>query len=214
VASPTFNVLPHTLSKRARDELTERLGVDPQDRKHRGKAADALLSVELALGAFEPLRANVEGAPRPADYRRVLTALRDDAARLANALGNLDGYMRDDLTVTRGLDVYAVERALSELHAAARDAVAEHAALGSRGRPASEALRWVVGELCAAYAKGRRGKRGRRRRVGNQSNLTEWEQDRLEFVRIALDDARIAYPTNLPKVVRAATAEGPSEAVS
>jgi hypothetical protein len=187
--SPVFYYLAHDLSEGAKRELLSLLEVDGT------KAKSAFRKVEAALGRYDGLVENLENAPRAIEYREIFSAVRNDAARLANDIANLGGYFRDALTA-EGLDIHAAEISLASLHTAASAAVARHSEKESRGRSKQQALRHVVACLLSVFEeyRPRGGEDDQRTISGNQSNLSERDNEELEFVRRALKDAKILHP--------------------
>ena len=206
-ASPRFTARSHILTDNARAKLLEALGFDATIPADRDDGSPALELVQSALGAFLALVEHVEGAPRPADYRAALTPICEAAERLANEIGNLNGYIFDALNIALSptqVEIYAAEDSLLKLRAAAVRVLEQYGQLESRGRPKSEALQLVVGALCKVYEQHSRNERDARATFGSQSNLSAWEQDRIEFIRVALADAAISHPDDLSAVIRAA----------
>jgi hypothetical protein len=206
-ASPRFTAHPHVLSTSARTTLLEALGIDTGVEAEDDHVCPALPLVQDALGAFPAFVKNVDGAPRPADYRAALTPICKTAERLANEIGSLNGYIFDALNIALNVtqvEIYATELSLLKLRAAAIHVLDLYGNSESRGRPRAEALQRLVRTLIAVYEQHSRVERDERATFGNQSNLSEWEASRLEFVGAALTDARIPFPDDLPAVIRAA----------
>ena len=67
----------------------------------------------------------------------------------------------------------------------------------SRGPPINVALRIVIDKLRRVFAKHYRGPPHERINTGSVSNLSERENDEIEFVSVALNDAGIEYPENI-----------------
>lgn len=207
-ASPTFMAHPHTLSKRAQDALREALDIDTFA-EHGGDRA-MLNEVERALGAYPAFVRHVEHAPRLGAFRDTLRPLGNRALALANDVGNLNGYMFDALQrelLATGADVYAMENALAALHAAAYRAVeaqrqSEERAPAKTGRPRAMAMEYVIGELCTIYARHARTQQQPRAQRGSVGALSEWEAERVAFVKAALKDAAIPAPRELPALIR------------
>ncbi len=193
-------VHPHTLTDRARDELLDRLNLPelaPEAKREK------LSPVEYILGEYPAFTDNVDNAPRPADYHRALKGIARDAFLLVNQICNAGGYVRDALKAAE-LDVHATETAIANLSDAARVAADGYAKQESRGRTPRAALTRVVAGLCEWYAAQSKVQKQRRNAFGNQAALSEWESNRLEFVQIAIQDAKIPHPRELQATVRAA----------
>jgi hypothetical protein len=188
-----------------RNTLLEALGFDLIDPVSQRNGTLALLDVELWLGAYPALVDNVQNAPRATEYVAALDPIRDAATNLLNSVKRLNVYGRDAL-VLEGIDIPTVEQTLAGLADAARESVARCQYAESRGRRKREALSTVISGLCTVFEKHSSTPRENRVKSGNQSNLTEWEAERDQFIRTALDVARIPYPRNLSPIIRRTTA--------
>jgi hypothetical protein len=194
--SPTWYSRGHPLSENAKTELLERLGLDSKIPDDANKGAKALRVVEYWLGFYPGGVDALDNAPRSADYRQTLTPIRKRAYKLCNDLCELNQWMCEAVEI-RDVDVNALKLSLIALVDAIGKAVSEMGNTESRGRPKDQALRQVVGELRRIFMRYHRGANLQRSIKGAVTPLSERENEEVEFVEIALDEANIDHPQNL-----------------
>lgn len=206
-SSPVWYSYAHSLTDEACAEICALLGFDHPTGADAERQNAAIARVKHWLGWYRGAVGAIDNAPRPANYRACISPLRGEACTLLARIGGLDTWMRDALEIelkeAHQQDalspdcLYPIERALAALATAAADAVKTYGRDESRGAPERAALRKLVAELRAVFA-GARGKdRAERVSVGAQSNLTEYENDEIDFLRVALNDAGIPLPKRL-----------------
>ncbi len=209
-ASPTPFFRAHTLGNSARTELASLLGLD--DATEHKRQVRALARVEMVLGSYAAAVSALDNAPRAADYRARLVPIGKEAFALLNSVCALDAWMKDAITLelkdAHSADAHlpdgiaVVEFALGALADATVKAVKRYGdeqSLGRKGRPA---LLATIAALRRIFREARGDDADERVRHGAQSNFTEYENEELDFLRVALKDANIEHPTNLRDLIR------------
>lgn len=193
--SPVFDVTPHQLSKETRRELENLLTSDPltQDRAH---VAKAMHEIEVRLGSYPGLVKAMDEEPRAADYKQSLKPIRDQAFSLIQKLCALNYWEINALRDARYGDPVT---ALCDLVNASDDALRRTSG-ESRGRRKNAALKLIIVELRSIFAHNYQGGERRRRRNGTAESLSQKENDEIDFIKTALNDAAIPHPANLRRI--------------
>lgn len=212
-ASPTFSAHAHPLSKETEAKLIQLLGYLPSDITNNDKLNLALLDVQTWLGAFPEIEKNVDGAPRPRDYVATFKPIQREAERLFSKLTGFNGYLSDQLK-THGADVDEIKKALATLRDTSHRIVADFAQRSSKGAKRNTALTQTIRELRTIFRNTYQGLREQRHKRGAFQWRAEQEKRELEFIYIALRDARIipkTYKRELPRLFKDARCALPEE---
>lgn len=159
-----------------------------------------ILDVQQWLGAFPQLEKNVDRAPRAADYVTAFKPLRRDASALLKKLGALNGYLRDQLDV-RSIGIEKIEEALRSLTSVSEDISTEFESHSSKGAKKNSALMEVIRRLRLLFRHNYCGPQERRPTRGAFENLSVQERNELDFIYVALHDARIVPKRTSAKAV-------------
>lgn len=180
-AEPTFLAHAHPLSDSAKQELKVLIASDDYQ---------PILDVEIVLGFGIDGARHLDEIPRPADYVAAFKPLEKKALDLFDALCELSGYYTEQFT-KRNANQDAIEAALLELHKVANGVIKEFQGKPSQGARKSNALTEVIRRLRRIFRMYYGGPVDKRRKSGAFSYRTEAEKHELEFVWVALRDARL-----------------------
>jgi hypothetical protein len=180
-AEPTFIVHAHQLSDRAKQKLVELIASDNNQ---------AIRKVEMALGLGIDGMRHLDEVPRPADYIAAFKPLGKKALELCDALRELSGHYTKYFT-ERNVKQDAIEAALLELHAVANNVIKEFQGKPSKGARKNNALAEVIRRLRRIFRRYYGGPVDKRRKSGALSYRSDAEKHEIEFVKIALNDARL-----------------------
>jgi hypothetical protein len=196
--SPRFFAAPHNLSSRAEIKLKGLLEVDGV------RWEKAKRNIETWLGAYKGAVVALDNAPRPAHYVARLRKISKIISKAAPAIVDSlywNEWVRNELIrelpdpTSRGLE--ARERALIEIGDAANAALKRFEGIKSQGRPPHAALQTIIDNLRKVFETYYRGGETKRIRYGAISSLSAREAEEREFVRFAIEDAKILLPQNL-----------------
>lgn len=180
-AEPTFLAYAHPLSDSAKQELEALIASDDYQ---------SILDVEMALGLGIDGAPHLDEIPRPADYVAAFRPLEKKALDLFDALCELNGYYTEQFK-KRNASQDAIEAALLELHQVANGVIKEFQGKPSKGARKNNALAEVILRLRHTFRTYYGGPVEKRRKSGAFSYRADAEKHELEFVRIALRDARL-----------------------
>ncbi len=184
---------PHILSDTAKEELVNLLGFDCKLSNAPDQAVKALRKIEKWLGFYPGAVVALKNAPTAADYRETLMPIGKSARALDSDLRDMHSWIRNSLAACK-VDVEKLEIALNALVNATESILKEKANVDSRGRPQQEALKKVIGELRKIFVLYYCGNaRTDQQKTGSIKLLSERENDEVEFIKIALEDASIQY---------------------
>jgi len=150
--------------------------------------------------------------PRPADYVAVFKPLEEKALDLCEALRALSGYYTEQFA-KRKISREEVEAALLDLCKVANDVITEFQGKPSQGARTNTALTEAIRLLRRTFRKYYAKPVEVRRKSGALSYRTDAEKRELEFVWVALKDARLISPsyTGLEALFRDSRCAQPEE---
>lgn len=189
-----------------RSEPGEPLLLEPDPDFKSGTSVDVgkiILDVQDALGLYIHGQTHLDNVPRSAHYVAAFKPVHKDALALLTLLNGWTEYYRDQFALN-GVDIYAIETALGSLMVVASKVVKENQGRSSKGAKRNTALTEVIRRLRRIFRAAYRGKvTGRNRQGAFQFKAAE-EKSELEFVEMALLDAKIipASYAELPRLFR------------
>lgn len=180
-AEPTFLAHAHPLSDSAKQRLEVLIESDDYQ---------SILDVEMALGLGIEGARHLDEIPRPADYVAAFAPLEKKALALFDALCELSGYYTEQFT-KRNANQDAIEAALLELHKVANGVIKEFQGKPSKGARKNNALAEVILRLRHTFRTYYGGPVEKRRKSGAFTYRADDEKREMDFVRVALRDARL-----------------------
>lgn len=145
--------MPVTLSRKARERITETVGLDPEDIR----TARFIDRVEQWLGAYCGAVAALDDEPRPGHYadvfermQRLATTTQKNASDLFELVRGMNGRVRAQIIANNG-DEARIQRALAELVDVATRANRIAVVAESRGRPKKRALAAICEKLLLIF---------------------------------------------------------------
>lgn len=158
-----------------------------------------ILDLERALGLYVHGREHLDNIPRAADYREVFRPIRRAALKLFGTLNNLSEYHREQID-SRGAKFQELRSALGLLAGVSADIVNDFRGKSSAGRGENRALMETIGRLRGIFREYYRGPRTAHGASGAVTSRSIEEEPEEQFVRTALDGAKIKY-SNLPRLM-------------
>lgn len=162
----------------------------------------AILDVEAALGLYVNGAHHFDEIPRPTDYVKAFKPIEKKAIELYNLVCELGGYESNQF-VLEGADQDSIEAALLELYRVAGSVIKAFDGLSSKGAKKDNARAAVVRRLRQIFHD-----YSQEPIIGSIQKTPfkcreEAEQRELEFVKIAMEDAKIPKSyVDLPKLFR------------
>jgi len=193
--SPTFVSYGYPLNEDAKREILERLGLS----ESHDQATFAILDTETWLGLYPKAVEAIDHAPRAADYKPTYSRLNRQTIALYKTLTDLNGWESDALEL-QGVKLDDLNLALAGLLDAITREIKTFDGIESRGQPMKGALCNVVTGLRSVFATYYQGGEDDRTCTGSAENLSEKENDELEFIELALSAASIPHPNNIRRL--------------
>ncbi len=135
-------------------------------------------SIELALGIYVEGSIHLDEIPRAADYRVIFKSLQGDAIKLLGSLGSLGGYYRDQFAL-KGAEIHDIELAIASLVDVCTAVQNDMKGQSSKGARVNRALIVTIKKLL---------------RIFRSNASASAKSNEIEFVKLALVDARIEKP--------------------
>ena len=201
--SVTWTARPHPLSDKAKKKLLSRLGfdLDTMDEEDEKGAIKAIKRVAVCLGRHPGEKIARKtllplGTPEPA-----LLLVKQDTQSFKENLRVLPARIQAQLT-NHGADLVNLDDRLTGLIEAAESIEAsleKQEEKGPKHRQGTLAERRLVLDLREIFADCYQGQVSERKQTGAKILLSENEEDELEFIQIALEDAQI--PVSRKKIL-------------
>jgi hypothetical protein len=153
-------------------------------------------AVQYHLSSYPGAIQAVDNAPRASDCVTEFRILGQHADALTKALRSANPRIMEtlqaDLETDHAITLDAVQAAITSLSASTSHMIEVFAAEADRGgRPKLQALGMLIDSLRKLFKTHYRGTNGGRRRRGAVQQLTDRQNNELQFLRVALADAGI-----------------------
>jgi len=186
-----FSAKAHRLSDHARKDLIGALSLDLLNTEDElFKANQALEQVAKCLSSYGGADKVLRNAPKPSDFVRSMSMIERDTAKLLSNINDAHQWVLDELVRTN-TDLEKLKLELEKLQGASLCIKDKYAGIESRGAPKQEALRHVILVLREIFDQYYQGPITSRREIGYIEPLSEYENEERDFIKFALDDAKI-----------------------
>ncbi len=184
IGTTEFRARPHETSGSTRLILVGLLGLGDEFDERDDRHVQVISEVEKWLGFHAPARETASNLPRPADYKRALTALDEDGDIPLDE----ERFHKHILDIVRSAQIGDESRQRSEIKADIRSELAAHAGMDGRGRPPKDYLFKLIKELRKTFFRFyERQPQEEVESTGCIKRLTNKEFDECQFVeRLAL----------------------------
>lgn len=195
--NPQFRSSPHKLSPNTRIELLSLLGIDSNNPDDQERATEAIQRVEGLLGMYQPAVEALKDLPDPGEFVSAMSKLQSRTSRLNESLAEMHPRIRKAVEIG-GADLTALERELSNLQVAA--GYVKESSKNHKGRPKAEVFAIVVGQIRRVFRQYYGEVENTRKIRGAMRSLSQAENDEQEFIKFALEDAKIPHPKKIRRV--------------